>query len=136
MKKINNLKQLEAIIASNLTKAITQISIQLENQLIDFIQKNYDKNTTLVFEREIRLFLEPVVIEVLSGGIPEIFVDYDGLHCITASHGHNILSWDGIGVTRPIDLDGDVEAELSMWCHDNMINIINQELVKQGLTIK
>lgn len=127
MKKINNLNQLEAII---------QISAQLENQLIDFIQKNYDANATLVFEQNIPLFLEHAVIHVLSGGSPKIYADYDGLHCISASQGHNILSWDSIGATRPAGLEDDVEAELSMWCHDNMINIINHELIKQGLTLK
>lgn len=138
---VKSMSDLSKVLESRIKKALEMTALEAQKSLYQCIDEQYYKDPGFypnVYKRT-EEFLKHAAYQMVSSNIAEIYIDIEGMHYKTNFSPWQVVKWASEskhGAEYYQTENTDFWTKFIDWCNDNLINILKNNLIKQGLKIK
>lgn len=137
-KTFTTLVSMEQYMNKACSKAVEKAAQRITDQLQYFIWDDYYAlYSPISYDRSFQ-FLESAISKMVSSNTAEIYMDADSMSYNDYWDGETQINMASAGFHGTADIfrPGFFWKDFISWCDENAINILKEELAKQGINVK
>lgn len=140
VKTFTSIVQIENYIQSKCTTAIQIAAVKIRNQLREFVDEQYYQDPEFYpnLYRRTNMFLDSASYELLGKNMAQIGINTDEMHYYNNFDPDKVVEWASQskhGAEYYQTNTTDFWTAFTDWADENVIKILRQELISQGIKL-